>query len=161
MRTAFVTWCRVAGLAPLPATGPRLRRISPHSRNGSARALARRAAAIAAQHPPARACLAHRRDRALLLLAAGLGRTALVGLERCPSMSAINKRMRWVTCVAPPILWADIDDDCIRILVLNLKAAVSASSALMTMRSVFSFSLSPTVNCIVPPIFTVFAKLHG
>src|SRR5260370_19916159 len=31
---------------------------------------------------------------------------------------------------------------------LTLRAAVSASSALMTMRSVFSFSLSPTVNCI-------------
>jgi site-specific recombinase XerD len=122
---AFVAWCRLAGAAPLPAAPATVvDYLATLNERLSAGALARRAAAIAAEHrshgltspasdpavttllrharriatrrraPPttavrlirmATACpgdLAGLRDRALLLLtAAGLGRSALVGLD--------------------------------------------------------------------------------
>ncbi len=122
---AFIAWCRLAGAVPLPAVPATVADyLTTLGGRLSAGALARRAAAIAAQHrqhgfaspasdpavttllrqarrnatrrrapPPAAArlvrmataCpgdLAGLRDRALLLLAAaGLGRSALVGLD--------------------------------------------------------------------------------
>src|SRR6266540_4778610 len=42
-------------------------------------------------------------------------------LPDLPSMSVFGERMRWVTCVAAPILPADVGDDCLWVLGLDLK----------------------------------------
>src|SRR5580692_7590081 len=45
----------------------------------------------------------------------------LVSFRNCSSMLVFGEPMRWVTCIAAPILLADVDDHCFGVFSFDLK----------------------------------------